>query len=345
MQQFIGEREWVLRPTLNILCRSFLHPWKNSSGEDVWDGRNNLGVVSVNLPRIAIESKGNISDFYKLLDEKLEVCKTGLMFRIERLRGVKAKVAPILYCEGALGFRLDPEDEIMQVFENGRASISLGYIGLNEMCNSIFGVEVSLFNSEEKQKFAEDVVSYLKSKVNFWKEQTGWAFSLYSTPSESLCDRFCKLDEGKFGVVDGVTTKGYYTNSFHLDVNEKVSPTQKIDFEQPYHQWATGGHITYVEVPNINQEMREVYIETCWDYASEKVPYFGTNCVIDYCHSCNSGMDAVVTCEGFSCPHCGNTDAKTLEVTKRVCGYLGSPNARPFVDGKQKEVIKRVKHS
>lgn len=324
-------------------CRSFLHYWEDDNGVPVWDGRNNLGVVSVNLPHIAMESEGNVEKFWEILDQRLEVCKDGLMARIDRLRGVKAKVAPILYCEGALGFRLDPEDEIMQVFENGRASISLGYIGMNEMCNAIFGTEEHMLTSAMKQEFALKVTEYMKKRCNTWKEDTGWAFGLYSTPSESLCDRFCRLDQKTFGTHKGVTDRDYYTNSFHLDVEKQVSPMVKIDFESPYHKWASGGHISYVEIPNIQQDLRQVYIETVWDYAAQFLPYFGTNNRINKCHEC--GSSHVTATNGyFSCKACGNDNVKTLEVTERVCGYLGSAVDRPWIHGKQREYEGRVQH-
>ncbi|AGG58171.1 anaerobic ribonucleoside triphosphate reductase [Vibrio phage henriette 12B8] len=327
-------------------CRSFLHKWHDADGNEVWDGRNNLGVVSINLPRIGIISQSE-DEFWANLDAAANVARKGLEARIDRLRGVKAKSAPILYQEGALGFRLDPEDDIMQVFENGRASISLGYIGINEMCNAFMGTDSHIFENQDKQKFSQRVVAKLKEYTVKWREESGWAYGLYSTPSESLCDRFCRIDAEAFGIIEGVTDRDYYTNSFHLDVEKRVSPMAKIDFEAPYHYHANSGHITYVEVPNIGskqQELLETYIETVWDYASERVSYFGTNGVIDYCHECNSECDAQATENGFECPHCGNSNVKTLEVTKRVCGYLGQPSTRPFIRGKQREVMGRVKH-
>ncbi|AUS02041.1 anaerobic ribonucleoside-triphosphate reductase [Vibrio phage 3.058.O._10N.286.46.B8] len=327
-------------------CRSFLHKWHDADGNEVWDGRNNLGVVSINLPRVGIISQTE-DEFWANLDAAANVARKGLEARIDRLRGVKAKSAPILYQEGALGFRLDPEDDIMQVFENGRASISLGYIGINEMCNAFMGTDSHIFENQDKQKFAQRVVAKLKEYTVKWREESGWAYGLYSTPSESLCDRFCRIDAEAFGIIEGVTDRDYYTNSFHLDVEKRVSPMDKIDFEAPYHYHANSGHITYVEVPNIGskqQELLETYIETVWDYASERVSYFGTNGVIDYCHECNSECDAQATDRGYECPHCGNHNSKTLEVTKRVCGYLGNPSSRPFIRGKQREVMGRVKH-
>ena len=327
-------------------CRSFLHYWENEQGEAVWDGRNNLGVVSINLPRIAIESNTE-QEFWDRLDDVAKVARKALDTRIDRLRTVKAKAAPILYQEGALGFRLDPEDNILPIFENGRASISLGYIGINETVNALFGADTHILDDKYKQAFGLAVVERLNQYTKEWKEESGWAFSLYSTPSESLCDRFCRIDTKEFGIIKGVTDREYYTNSFHLDVEEKVSPMTKIDFEAGYHKSATAGHISYVEVPNIGakqQDLLDIYIETTWDYAATKLPYFGTNGVIDYCHECHSECDVEATENGFTCPHCGNHNPVTLEVTKRVCGYLGNPASRPFIHGKQQELIKRVKH-
>ena len=325
-------------------CRSFLSEWVNpETGELQWEGRNNLGVVSLNLPRIAIEARQDLSMFWQILEERLELAYKALDSRVQRYKGVKAKVAPIMYCSGAIG-RLEPEDEIFQLFENGRASVSLGYIGLNEMVDALIPDGVPILNNTLKQAIAEEVVNYLSAVTAAWKEETGLGYSLYSTPSESLCDRFHNLDKAEFGVIENVTDKEYYTNSFHLDVRAQVSPMVKIDFEKPYHKSATAGHITFVEVPNVEDVYRKIIISECWDYAYTRVPYFGTNCSIDKCHECGWGGDSEATEEGFACGHCGNTNPATLEITKRVCGYLGNANARPFNNGKQKEVILRVKH-
>ena len=330
-------------------CRSFLHEWHDpDTGELVWSGRNNLGVVSLNIPRLAIEAECNQSLFWEYLEKAVTTAKEALDFRADRLRGVKAKVAPILYCEGVLG-RLDPEDDIWQLFTNHRASISLGYIGLHEAANAMFiDDKKSPLQSKQKKEFQLEVVKFLKAKCEQWKKEGELGYGLYSTPSESLCDRFCRIDAEEFGHINGVTDKGYYTNSFHLDVEEKVSPMVKIDFEAPFHPIANSGRITYVEVPHIGKKqaaLLHTYIDEVWKYAADKTAYFGTNCVIDYCYECDSDIDAEATEQGYQCPHCGNTNPKTLEVTKRVCGYLGSPSSRPFIKGKQNEVIRRTKHN
>lgn len=328
-------------PVSPMGCRSFLGKWTDSDGKEVLDGRNNLGVVSINLPRIGILAAGSKEVFFSILDKQLEVVKEALLTRIERLKGTPAKIAPILYTEGAFGVKLKPDDDITELFKNGRSSISMGYIGLHEVAIAMYGQDP--FESKEAHNFIRGVVQYLADAVNKWKEETGWGFSLYSTPSESLCNRFCKLDVERFGHTKGVTEKGYYTNSFHLDVAKKVNPFEKIDFETGYANIATGGHITYVELPNVKNNLYA--LEQIWDYAIEHVPYFGTNTPVDSCGKCGFTGEANATKEGFECPVCGNTDGSSLSVTRRVCGYLGSPNARPFNAGKQSEVMLRVKHT
>ncbi|UTH73612.1 anaerobic ribonucleoside-triphosphate reductase [Chromobacterium sp. IIBBL 290-4] len=327
-------------PVSPMGCRSFLSIWRDADGKEVLDGRNNLGVVSLNLPRLAIESGGKQEAFWSLLEQRLQLCFRALMLRIQRLEGVKANVAPILYTEGAFGMRLAPDEDIMALFRDGRASISLGYIGLHEVGVLLFGDHPA--ENSEAQAFLRRVVARLGEAAAEWRRETGFGFSLYSTPSESLCHRFCKLDRERFGLIAEVTDKGYYTNSFHLDVFRKVNPFEKIDFEAGYAELASGGHITYVELPNMQHNLAA--LESIWDYALQRVPYFGSNTPVDSCGACGFMGEAKADADGFCCPQCGNRDSASLSVTRRVCGYLGSPNARPFNAGKQKEVMRRVKH-
>ena len=322
-------------------CRSFLGTYEEN-GELVHEGRNNLGVVSLNLPRIALEAKGDEAEFYRILDIRLAIAKKALDTRIARLDGVKARVAPILYMEGACGVRLQPDDDVSEIFKNGRASISLGYIGLHETVNALYGTETHVFDSEILREKAVAIVAYLKDATQVWKEESGYGFSLYSTPSESLCSRFAKLDAKEFGLVDGVTDKGYYTNSFHLDVEKNVNPYDKIDFEMPYPALANGGFICYGEYPNMQHNIEA--LENVWDYSYSRVPYYGTNTPIDECYECGFTGEFTCTSKGFTCPACGNHEPSRVSVTRRVCGYLGSPDARPFNHGKQEEVKRRVKH-
>lgn len=326
-------------------CRSFLHKWEDSEGNEVWDGRNNLGVASINIPRIAIQA-ASLEEFWSILDDRLALAKDALDFRVDRLRGVKAEVAPILYQNGALG-RLNADDDIFQLFDNHRASVSLGYIGLHEAAEAlsdVLGSEPALKN-DAKYAFQQQVVKVLREATDEWNKTSDVKFGLYSTPSESLCDRFARLDEERFPD-ETAWEKGYYTNSFHLDVQEQVSPFTKFSFEAPFHKHASSGHISYVEVPNVDQTNRKIMLSTLWTYAYEEagIPYHGQNCAIDKCHSCGWEGDAKASSEGFECGHCGNVDPTSMEITKRVCGYLGNTNARPFNKGKQREVTLRAKH-
>ncbi|WBA13072.1 anaerobic ribonucleoside-triphosphate reductase [Salinivibrio kushneri] len=322
-------------------CRSFLSAYEQD-GALVHEGRNNLGVVSVNLPRLAIEAEGDEEEFYARLEATLNLARQALDTRIARFKGVKARVAPILYMEGACGIRLNPDDDVSEIFKHGRASISLGYIGLHETINALYGSAPHIYDSVVKQKKAKAIVAYLHDATERWKAETGYGFSLYSTPSENLCSRFCQLDTQAFGVIEGVTDKGYYTNSFHLDVEKQVTPYDKIDFEMDYPRLANGGFICYGEYPNMQHNIEA--LENVWDYSYDRVPYYGTNTPIDECYECGFTGEFDCTSKGFTCPACGNHDPARVSVTRRVCGYLGSPDTRPFNPGKQQEVIRRVKH-
>src|SRR5699024_1423185 len=239
--------------------------------------------VSINLPRIALEAQHDERRFYHILDQRLAIAKQALLTRIARLEQTKARVAPILYMEGACGVRLKADDNVADIFKQGRASISLGYIGIHETINALYG-QGHIFDSDKLREKGVAIVHYLSEATKKWQAETGYAFSLYSTPSESLCDRFCRLDSKQFGVVEGVTDKGYYTNSFHLDVEKKVNPYDKLDFEMVYPPLASGGFICYGEYPNLQHNLKA--LEDVWDYSYDRVPYYGTNTPIDECYQC-----------------------------------------------------------
>ncbi|WP_096619661.1 anaerobic ribonucleoside-triphosphate reductase [Candidatus Enterovibrio altilux] len=322
-------------------CRSFL-PTYEKNGELIHEGRNNLGVISLNLPRVAIRANGCEETFFKLLDEVMSVAREALDSRIARFDGVKARVAPILYMEGACGIRLNEDDNISEIFKNGRASISMGYIGLHETINALYGTKQHIYDSPELREKAISIIRHMKVTTDRWKYETGYGFSLYSTPSENLCNRFCKIDAKEFGLIPGVTDKGYYTNSFHLDVEKSVNPYDKIDFEMSYPPITNGGFICYGEYPNIQNNLEA--LENVWDYSYERIPYYGTNTPIDECYKCGFTGEFECSSKGFVCPSCGNHDSTQVSVTRRVCGYLGSPDTRPFNNGKQEEVQRRIKH-
>lgn len=322
-------------------CRSFLQGWKDETGQDVTSGRMNLGVVTVNLPRIALESAGNKEKFWEIFSERMGIAKDALVYRVERVKEATPSNAPILYQYGAFGKRLRKEDQVDQVFKNRRATVSLGYIGLYEVATVFYGGQWE--DKPEAKAFTLDIIKKMKALTEDWSDQYGYHFSVYSTPSESLTDRFCRIDTEKFGMVEDITDKEYYTNSFHYDVRKNPTPFEKLDFEKDYPEaGASGGFIHYCEYPVLQQNPKA--LEAVWDYAYDRVGYLGTNTPIDHCYACDFEGDFEPTERGFKCPNCGNSDPKTVDVVKRTCGYLGNPQARPMVNGRHKEITARVKH-
>ena len=321
-------------------CRSFLQGWKDRQGEDVTAGRMNLGVVTMNLPRLALESKGDINSFWARLTNLLDIEEEALLYRIERCKEALPENAPILYQYGAFGERLKPGGNVDELFRNKRATISMGYIGLYEVAAAFYGSDWE--KNPEAKEFTLEIMRKLKSKADEWGNQYGYHFSVYSTPSESLTDRFCRLDREEFGVVENITDKEYYTNSFHYDVRKNPTPFEKLDFEKDYPKYCSGGFIHYCEYPVLQQNPKA--LEAVWDYSYDKVGYLGTNTPIDKCYECGFAGDFNPTARGFECPDCGNHDPKTCDVVKRTCGYLGNPQARPMVHGRHKEISARVKH-
>lgn len=321
-------------------CRSFLQGWKDENGQEVNVGRMNLGVVTLNLPRIAIESKGDQNKFWQLLSDRLEIMKDALLYRVERCKEAIPANAPILYMYGAFGKLLSRTDSVNELFKNRRATVSLGYIGLYEVASAFFGGEWE--TNPEAKAFTLDIVKELKANADAWGDEYGYHFSVYSTPSESLTDRFCRLDTEKFGIIENITDKEYYTNSFHYDVRKNPTPFEKLEFEKDYPKYCSGGFIHYCEYPMLQQNPKA--LEAVWDFAYDKIGYLGTNTPIDHCYQCGFEGDFKPTERGFECPECGNHDPKTCDVVKRTCGYLGNPQARPMVHGRHKEISSRVKH-
>lgn len=321
-------------------CRSFLQGWQDENGQEVNSGRMNLGVVTLNLPRLALNAQGDPTYFWDLLHEKITLAKEALIYRIERCKEAQPKNAPILYQAGAFGIRLSPNDAVDTVFHNHRATVSLGYIGLYEVATAFYGPNWE-GNATAKQ-FTLDILATLDAYTKAWSTEYGYHFSVYATPSESLTDRFCRLDTLRFGKVASITDKEYYTNSFHYDVRKKPTPFEKLDFEQAYPRYSSGGFIHYCEYPVLTHNVQG--LEAVWDYSYTRVGYLGTNTPIDRCFVCGFEGEFRPTARGFECPSCHNRDPKTCEVVKRTCGYLGNPQARPMVNGRHKEITARKKH-
>ena len=323
-------------------CRSFLQGWKDENGKEVNSGRMNLGVVTANLPRIAMESHGDMDLFWKIFNIRMQTCHEALEFKAHRVTEAKPVNAPILYQYGAFGKRLAEDRDVNELFKNGRATISLGYIGLYEVATVFYGPDWE--HNKEAHDFTVEIVKKMHDLCAKWEKEdpNHYHYSLYSTPSESLTDRFCRLDTEKFGKVKDITDKEYYTNSFHYDVRKHPTPFEKLTFEKDYPQYAAGGFIHYCEYPNLKQN--PAALEAVWDWAYDKVGYLGTNTPIDKCYKCGFAGEFQATAKGFQCPECGNHDPKTCDCVKRTCGYLGNPLKRPMVHGRHEEIASRVKH-
>ncbi len=322
-------------------CRSFLQGWTDpETGEEVNSGRMNLGVVTVNLPRIALEARGNKQLFWEIFNEKMNICKIALDYRITRTKQAKPENAPLLYMYGAFGKRLKKGDSVDEVFKNSRATVSLGYIGLYEVCTTFYGPQWE--HNKEAHDFAKSITHAMHNKCAQWEKEEGYHFSLYSTPAESLTDTFAQDDIKKFGRIENITDKEYYTNSFHYDVRKHPTPFEKLEFEEAFPYDAAGGFIHYCEYPNLRQNPKA--LEAVWDWAYDHVGYLGTNTSIDQCFKCGYKGEFQATARGFKCPQCGNSDPATCDVVKRTCGYLGNPQQRPMVHGRHEEIIHRVKH-
>lgn len=322
-------------------CRSFLQGWTDpETGKEVNSGRMNLGVVTVNLPRIALEAHGDKQLFWEIFQEKMNICKIALDYRIKRTKEAKPENAPLLYMYGAFGKRLKKTDSVDEVFKNSRATVSLGYIGLYEVCTTFYGSNWE--HNKEAHDFAIAITKAMHDLCAEWEKEEGYHFSLYSTPAESLTDTFCQDDLKKFGRVEDVTDKEYYTNSFHYDVRKHPTPFEKLSFEEAFPKYAAGGFIHYCEYPNLRQNPKA--LEAVWDWAYDHVGYLGTNTSIDRCFKCGFKGEFEATARGFKCPQCGNHDPATCDVVKRTCGYLGNPQQRPMVHGRHEEIIHRVKH-
>lgn len=317
-------------------CRSFLSPWKDENGNYKFEGRFNQGVVSINLPQIAIIADGDEDKFWKLLDERLELCKEALMCRHYALLGTTSDISPIHWQYGAIS-RLQKGEKIDKLLYGGYSTMSLGYIGIYEMTKLM---KDTSHTQPEGHDFALKVMKYLKETVDKWKKETNIGFALYGTPAESLCYKFARLDKEQFGTIKDITDKGYYTNSYHVDVREKIDAFDKLSFESEFQKLSTGGAISYVEIPNMQHNIPA--LETAVKFIYDNIQYAEFNTKSDFCHVCGFDGEIIINDDNeWECPNCGNKDHSKMNVVRRTCGYLGENfwNA-----GKTKEIKQRVLH-
>lgn len=333
-------RDLGFNPT-SMGCRSFLSYYENpETGEPVEYGRFNVGVVTLNLPRIAMQTEST-SDFMRLLDARAGIVREALDWRFDQVREATASQSPIHYVTGAAGVAMSPSEKVGDLVEGGYATASMGYIGVYEAVARFYGGD--WYGNREAVEFSVNIVRRLDELARSWKAESGRGYGVYGTPSESLCDRFARLDTRLFGEVENITSKGYYQNSFHVDVRKNMSPFEKWRVEAQYLPYTTGGAIDYVETETLlkNPDALESIVDAA---VAAGVRYFGVNQPVSQCFECDYSGEFAADVRGFYCPDCGERDEEKISVVRRVCGYLGSFADRPVVEGKRKEIVARVKH-
>ena len=317
-------------------CRAFLPPYKDKKGNYKFEGRFNIGACSINLPQIGILANGDESKFFNLLEKRLELVKEVGLIRYKHLSEVTSDSSPIHWQHGAIS-RLGKHESIAPLLKGGYSTVSLGYIGIYEATMLTKGVS---HTNKKGYDFAMRIMDHLNDAVKRWTEETGIKFTLYATPAESLTNRFCSIDRERFGIIENVTDKGYYTNSFHVDVREEISAFEKFNFESKFQDRSTGGCISYVEIPNMTRNLEA--LETIVKYIYDNIQYAEFNTKSDYCSEC--GFDGEIKLNDdnkWECPQCGNTDKSSLTVVRRTCGYLGE---NFWNEGRTKEIKDRVLH-
>ncbi len=320
-------------------CRSALAPWKDENGNYKFYGRFNQGVVTLNLPDIALSSGGNIEKFWKIFDERLGLCFRALMCRHNRLKGTLSDAAPILWQYGGCA-RLKKGEPIDKLLYGGYSSISLGYAGLYECVKFMTGKS---HTDPSATPFALSVMQRMNDACKQWTQETNIGFSIYGTPLESTTYKFAKCLQRRFGIIPGVTDKGYITNSYHVHVTEKIDAFEKLRFESQFQHLSTGGAISYVEVPNMQNNLDAVLSVIRFIY--DNIMYAELNTKSDYCQECGfDGEIEIVEKDGkyiWRCPKCGNTDQSRMNVARRTCGYIGS---QFWNQGRTQEIKERVLH-
>jgi len=317
-------------------CRSFLAPWKDENGNYKFEGRFNQGVVSINLPQIGLAVGGDEEKFWKEFDARLELCKEAIMCRHYALLGTTSDISPVHWQNGAIA-RLKKGEKIDKYLFGGYSSITLGYIGIYEITKIMKGVS---HTTKEGHDFAIKVMKHMEETVMRWKKETNIGFALYGTPAESLCYRFARIDKEKYGTIEDITDKGYYTNSYHVDVREKMDAFSKLKFESEFQSISKGGAISYVEVPNMRHNLAA--LEEVVKFIYDNIQYAEFNTKSDYCQCCGYDGEMFVNDDNeWECPQCGNKDRSKLTVVRRTCGYLGE---NFWNVGKTKEIKSRVMH-
>ncbi|MCI8389060.1 MAG: anaerobic ribonucleoside-triphosphate reductase [Clostridiales bacterium] len=320
-------------------CRSALSPWKDENGNYKFYGRFNQGVVTLNLVDIACSSGGNMDKFWKIFDERLDLCYRALMCRHNRLMGTLSDAAPILWQYGACA-RLKKGEPIDKLLVGGYSTISLGYAGLCECVRYMTGKS---HTDPEATPFALDVMKYMNAACNRWKDETTIGFGIYGTPLESTTYKFAKCLQKRFGIIPGVTDKGYITNSYHVHVTEDIDAFEKLRFESQFQALSTGGAISYVEVPNMQNNLEAVLQIIKFIY--DNIMYAELNTKSDYCQIC--GYDGEIEIQErdgklvWVCPQCGNDDQNKMNVARRTCGYIGT---QFWNQGRTQEIKERVLH-
>lgn len=317
-------------------CRSFLSTWKDENGDYKFEGRFNMGVVSLNLPQIGIIVDKDEDKFWKLLDARLELVFDALMVRYNSLLGTLSDASPIHWQHGGIS-RLKSGEVIDPLLKGGYATISLGYIGLYELTKLMKGVS---HTDPSGIEFALRVMKKLRETTDKWKRETGLGFGLYGSPAESLCYRFAKIDRAKFGEIEDITDKGYYTNSYHVDVREEINAFDKLIFESQFQPISSGGCISYVEIPNMGHNLEA--LESMINYIYHNIQYAEFNTKSDTCLECNyEGEMEIQDDLSWRCPQCGNVNSSRMNIVRRTCGYLGENG---WNVGKTKEIKNRVLH-
>ncbi len=317
-------------------CRAFLPPYKDENGKYKFDGRFNMGVCTINLPQIGILARNDQDKFFEILEKRLDLVKEVGLLRYEHLSKVTSDSSPIHFSHGAIA-RLTKHTPIKPLLENGYATVTIGYIGIYEASILVTGKS---HTSDIGKEFAKKIMQLLNQKKEEWTKEYGIAFAVYGTPAESLTHRFCSIDKKRFGDIKDVTDKGYYTNSFHVDVREEISVFDKFDFESEFQALSTGGCISYAEIPNMTKNHQALL--TMIKYIYDHIQYAEFNTKSDYCANCGFDGEILLNDDNeWYCPNCGNKDRSTLTVVRRTCGYLGE---NFWNEGRTKEIKARVLH-